>query len=365
MEIVPLKTKLYPEWNKFCLNSNDAWFWHTTDWIDYLLAYGVKKQSHSLSFFIKDGPTVFAICPLVVSQNESRKEFACKGFPIDSPALVNNLSKKRHLKILKLAFAHIDKLALKHRVKKALFKISPETKNFLYQKTLKFNFLNMFDFIDASSMTQILNLKKPKAQLWREIKKKQRHEIKKSIKNFKVKIFNNKNYSPEIMKQYRKLHQKASGRQTRSVKTFRLMFDWIKKKEAILLRSTYKEKAVGFILLNIYKNAAYYHSACNDPEFKKKSISHSLQWEAIKWLKRSGFEFYNIGEQKISPQIYSLPNKKEKNISYFKRSFGGETFPFFIGEKYYDDNYFLKIYNEKVNKYAKALKTNLKTRRSK
>lgn len=355
MEIVPLTKNLNSKWNRFCLGSDEAWFWHTIDWIDYLLIYGLSDQTKSLSFFIVDSKEILAVCPLLISQNKKVKEIFCRGFSLDSPALSNKLNKKRRLEILKMSFNHVDKIAKEYRVARSVFKISPETKNFLSSRKIPFNFLDTFGFINTSGYTKILDLLKSESELWSDIKKKQRYEINKAKRYFRVKILTNKNITLKIIKQYQTLHQKAAGRKTRPNKTFLLMLSWIKKRRAILLNCLLKDKPIGFVLINIYKNSAYYHSACNHPKFIKKPIGHLLQWEAIRWLKNNGFQFYNIGEQKITSQIYSLPTEKEINISYFKGSFGGRTYPFYIGEKYYSKNYFLKMFNKRIKEYAKKI----------
>ena len=39
MEIVSLSRPYWEKWNKFCIQSDDAWFWHTTWWMEYALKH--------------------------------------------------------------------------------------------------------------------------------------------------------------------------------------------------------------------------------------------------------------------------------------------------------------------------------------
>ena len=116
-----------------------------------------------------------------------------------------------------------------------------------------------------------------------------------------------------------------------------------------------KERFVGFSYFIKYKNNVYYGSACNDPEFEKISIGHLIQWNAIKWMKEKGVIYYEIGFQKFFNELTEPSTDKEINISFYKKSFGGFTIPVFRGEKYYDKEYFLGIYKERIEKCANRI----------
>ena len=52
-------------WDRFCLESDDCWFFHTTKWQKYILEY-TKENCELLSFYIEDGNgDILAICPLI------------------------------------------------------------------------------------------------------------------------------------------------------------------------------------------------------------------------------------------------------------------------------------------------------------
>jgi hypothetical protein len=80
-----------------------------------------------------------------------------------------------------------------------------------------------------------------------------------------------------------------------------------------------------------------------------------MEWQAIKFMKAQGYNSSEIGLQQFGPTLFDFPDKKELDISYFKKGFGGFLAPFFIGEKYYDRDYFLAEYNDRLKKYTESI----------
>jgi len=53
--------------------------------------------------------------------------------------------------------------------------------------------------------------------------------------------------------------------------------------------------------------------------------------------------------------LSNFPTEKEIDIARFKRGFGGFTVPLFRAEKYYDKKYFLKTYQDRINKFSDSI----------
>jgi len=98
MKIVSLRRADWDKWNKFCMQSDDAWFWHTTWWMEYALQHNPELLGKSKSFFITDGSRILAICPLIVEehahQDVGHREFSYSGSYGVAPATSNELSEK-------------------------------------------------------------------------------------------------------------------------------------------------------------------------------------------------------------------------------------------------------------------------------
>lgn len=348
------------DWDSFCLASDEAWFWHTSGWLEYTLNYKLELNARNLSFLIYKRDKIAAVIPLTVEDYEKnghvRREFSFGGYALPAPALANDLDKiekdrtERSL-IYDLIYGEIDRLAAEHEIKRAWFRQTPLAPANLAGKN-RYNQLVKYGFIDVSLNTQLIDLSKSEALLWKDLRRNHRRNIKKADK-FKTVIYDQASISPEIFKFYKVMHYKAAGRQTRPDKTFDLMLEWLKQGLAFLVAVQFDNKLIGFEYYSIYKNSVYGFSAANDPEYEKDyPIRHLLEWQAILWMKRQKFDFYEIGLQQYGATLFDFPDKKQLDISHFKKGFGGLTVPWFMGEKYYDKNYFLTAYRERLKKYA-------------
>lgn len=353
MEIIPLTRDLYEGWDKFCLESDEAWFWHTTDWLEYTLHLRPELKSQSKSFLIMSNSVPLAICPLILNAvSEGEEEYNTFSFDRSHgsiPALKNGLVPRQRKTILKLIFSHIDELAVEYNVRICLLKFSPLAPAFFRQN--QYNYLMKFSFLNTSLNTQVLELTVDSNQIYKNIRKGHRYDIHKGEKTFEVNIYDKNNITKEIFDQYRLLHHKAAGRVTRPLITFEMMYHWILEGKAILCGASYKGKHVGFALINIYKKGACYSSASDDPDAETDvPTSHVMQWRVINWLKENGFRIYEIGVQQFSAQLYDFPSQKDKTISFFKRGFGGLTAPIFSGEKFYSKDFLTKVLSNRTEK---------------
>jgi len=334
METIALTKENYRLWDDFCAGSDDAWFWHTTRWLDYCVAYGRENyETENLSFIVVDDTGPIAICPLL----KEKGAFAAAGGGKYGalPALANSLTESRREKILKFIFEKIDSLAEMKNVKKALCRASPLARN-----KLKFNYLVKHGYLDDSLNTELIDLTRPIEEIWVAVRKGHKYDINRGKKSFKVELFDRDNADKGIFDQYRLLHHKAAGRVTRPVETFDMMYQWLMSGDGLLCGLSHEGRFVGFSYVCLYKEAAYYASASDDPEFVTEApISHLIQWEITNYLKAKGFKTYEIGVQQFGPQVNDVPNAKDISISLFKRGFGGETVTFYRGIKYYDKEF--------------------------
>jgi len=111
MEVKFLTQKDYTIWDSFCLGSDDAWYWHTTDWLEINIHYKPELKAESHSFYIEKNDTIITICPLIVITRNGVKEFSYGGGYGFTPAYSNELTKNEREKIQKFVFQHIDSLA--------------------------------------------------------------------------------------------------------------------------------------------------------------------------------------------------------------------------------------------------------------
>lgn len=352
-EAVGLTEYKYREWDNFCLSSESAWFWHTSDTLEYMLNYRPALKSKNLSFFVRAENKILAIAPLfleTVAHKENKIfEFSFGSDALPAPALADNLDEQEKIAVYEFIFNQFDSLAAEYKVKRLRLRLRPlylDRENDQYDELLKRG------FTDISLSTQLIDLRKDEATLWKELRRNHRRNILKGEK-FKIEFFDSENINLKVFNEYKEMHHKAAGRKTRPDKTFEIMFDQAKKGFGFLVRVCLEEKKLGYEFYTVYKKQAEGFSAANDPEFEYLPIRHRLEWEAMLWLKWRSALYYDIGLQQSGPLLYSLPTAKEINISHFKKGFGGRTVPLKTVEKFYDKKYFLEITEERKKNYEK------------
>lgn len=364
MKIKKLGKEDFKKWDDFCEKSPGAWFWHTSSFIDYALHYQPQRKTRDLSFFVygEDG-LVKAVVPLTVENCESdgkkASEFLSGSEYIPLPAFPEELYKEtsaeKKEKLMMFILSEVDKLAKAHQVARVTVRscaLAPAA----VENSKQFNFLFNSGFLNISLKTLVIDLKKSEDELWSDLRRNHMRNIKKgNDHDFKLVIYTSENINRDVFLAYKATHKKAAGRQTRPDYTFDLMYEWLIKGQAFLAVVSMRKKQIGFEYYSIYKNRAVGFSAANDPDYEYLPIRHFIEWNAMIWMKKQGIEIYEIGPQQYGPLLYDIPDKKHLTISHFKKGFGGSAAELLIGEKFYDKEYFLHVYNERIKKYAKAI----------
>lgn len=342
-------------WDEFCLCCDDAWFWHTTSWLEYCVAYGQQRRhTVNISFSVSDDVGLLAVCPLLLERDD-RGRLECTmsggGYYGVMPALRNGMSEDRREKICRRIFEEIDVRAARHGVQRVSIRTSP-----LVQGQYRFNTLMKYGYLDATVNTQLLSLDRAPEELWSLVRKGHKYDINRGRKAYGVELFDAGSIKWEISECYRELHRKAAGRVTRPLETFRMMHEWVTRGNGLLCAAKDGDRYVGFAYVVLYKDGAYYASASDDPDHPADiPTSHVIQWNIIQWLSEHGFRKYEIGMQQFGPQLQDIPTDKDRSISFFKRGFGGETLPVFRGDRFYNLDYLQEALGGNVQRLLRAM----------
>lgn len=355
MQVIELTKNDYRLWDDFCLESDDAWFWHTSDWLEYNLAYKPEFRSRLRSFYILKDKKIAAVCPLILNDVDGVKEYSLGGVHGPAPALANHLAKKEKEKIQKIVFARIDELAAKDGVKIIKMKIPVLTKNYLESPRQNFNFLEKFGYFNSSINSQVIEIFRPLEELRSDLRHGHDYDISRAAKLLEAEIFDRDNISEEVFKKYQAMHKKAAGRATRPQSTFELTRQWIKEGKGFLVAAKRQGRYLGFAYFLFYKGNAFYASACNDPEAGNLPVAHFIHWSAISWMKNNGCKFYEIGWSVFYSGISDYSTPKRISIGKFERGFGGLLVPLFMGEKYFDRRLFLETCRQKLETFAQNI----------
>ena len=294
-------------WNQFCYDR--AWFWHTTYWMQYVqnARFGVEYRNHS--FFIDQGGIV-GIVPLIQEGDQ---------FTFQGGATPEYICQPEHEKAV---LAEIKRLALENGVKRIHIKG------------------NVKGYLDASTYTCVLDLadvrptKGHKAAIRKAEKCLSYREIT-DIGRFKSDYF------------------RIAGKATRPDRTFELLGQWIEQGFGILLEAEFGELTAGYAYILYWRDRAYYFMSCVEPAFRQYNVSHFLQARAFDILRQKGIKNYELGEQ-VYNTLHSQPAEKERNISLFKRGFGGQVIRNSVSEYFFDADYCREVMAERVKNYLGA-----------
>lgn len=131
----------------------------------------------------------------------------------------------------------------------------------------------------------------------------------------------------ETWQQFRALHIRISGRQTRSEDSWNVFFDALNRGSMflVLLRDD-DARLVGAGLFGVSRDEAVYASAAYDRSLFQHPLGHVVQFHAIQEMKRRGLKWYKIGVRPY-PQDIPQPSSKELAIAEFKEGFATHVFP--------------------------------------
>jgi hypothetical protein len=353
MEFVPFAEKYAKEWDGFCIENDLASLWHATFFMKIVLNRRSYIRSENHSFFIKDSKEILAIVPLTVDRNtvesDSGTEMNYGGFNVPMPIVSKNLKAKGRDKVLKGIYKEIDSIAELNDVYRLNIMIPLE---FDYRTSHNYNnILVEFGFHDYRQNTQILKLSVSEESIWCGLSNNHKRSIKKGQKYLNFRLFTGENISENIIELFKSFYFEAAGKITHPDTFFGVLYDIIKNNYGVLGQALYRGKVVGYMFNVFFKDRAFYLLGANLRGFDVCPIAHLLHWELIKYLKKIGILSYELGLQQFRSTIYEQPTKKELSISRFKKGFGGETMPVYIGEKFYSKDYFKKTWEKRIQGY--------------
>ena len=357
METTPLGNNK-EAWNSFAQQCDDAWFWHTTNWMEYTQEYSGEKYIANRSFLIVENHEPVAICPVIVeisSLAANTHQFSCLGLPIPFPAMRNELSYEKRQLALKLYTQMLTTIAQEEAVGYVSVRVPSVATSYLTHGIPVSNALLRYGYIDLAYLTQIIDLRRDLKELWAEVRKGHKSDVKRANKTCHVEVWDQHNITANKFQEYQLLHQKDAGRVTRSQRTFDLMLSWVAEGHAILVEADHGGQAAGFSLMILFRTGAYYGSSCKDPELPDVPAAHLIQWSTIRWLKEHGFEWYDTGLQQFCSQWFEQASPKDLSIAGFKRGFGGSTVPLMTAEFFYTRALLKSTFEKRLCGYLSAL----------
>lgn len=331
--IFPENKSFISLWSKFVKENSNATWAYLPKRLEFYYHYSKKYRIKDLSFIIIQDNQPLCICPLFLERQGKNKYFSYAGGYLRTPLFKESLHEKYREKVQKKCFKKIDEIAIENKVDKAMFMMDVLSERYRY------NFLMKYGYLDSSNNTSILELNKSKEKIWANLRNSYKSLINNGKDKFQVVIIDNKDPDKKIFDTHKQLHFKSAGKITRPDETWELQYEMLKDDNAVLIGLKDNGKFVAFSYFVHHNNKAYYGNASDDPDYKTDiHLEHTIIWSAIEYYKNRNFTTFEIGQQHFGNQIFDHPSKKDLDISFFKRGFGGKIITLYRGIKYYKKN---------------------------
>jgi DNA-binding sugar fermentation-stimulating protein len=337
MEIEQLSDGNKDEWNDFCLYSNDAWFRHTTYWMDYIMCCRFDSNSKNHSFLVRQNKEIVAVVPLISQycyEDRTINEFANYDTPTPYWALKNDNENINKVELVKFISSKIEDIALVDGVRRKRLFIDPLIDSNYFYEFENYNLLK-YNYKCKVNTTNVIDLTFSETVLLNNMRKGHKSDIKRAIKDedIQVECVNKSSNKIDVLfSEYKKMHIIDVGRQTRTDASWGCMLNWIYSGYGILIlaRSKSKQEYISGAFVLIYKHSAYYGSyATIDSISHNAIVGHLIQWNIIKYLKEMGIKKYETGWNYYKSSPDAVHDEKLLRISRFKAGFGGKEKVFF------------------------------------
>lgn len=174
---------------------------------------------------------------------------------------------------------------------------------------------------------RLIFLDKSISLLKRALRKSYNSLINWGINSMEITIFDSDNISRDVIYKFRDLHIKEAGKETRSIETWEIQYQSIKKGTSFCVLGKYKNEIVSAGWFPIANRHCYYGSSVSKRDLMNKPLFHALMWTAVIKAKDLGAQFFETGVDIVDDYFSEKPSKKEESIAKFKSGFGGLLVP--------------------------------------
>lgn len=147
-------------------------------------------------------------------------------------------------------------------------------------------------------------------------------------REMKIELHTKKNISWKIIDNFKALHIKESGHQTRSDLTWLHQYESILEGEAFCITAKYNEGLVSAGYFTLASGHCYYAVSASQRALFDKPLFHAIMWEAILYAMSNGAVVFETGpEYPLHTHTLGSVTEKEMQIARFKSGFGGRLKP--------------------------------------
>lgn len=329
--------KFWQHWNQY-ISKNISSFRYLQSYVSFMKAYS-KNICIDSSFVVIENDIVVGICFLPIEKINGVNSITLSGGYTVGPQATNEKTEK-------FIYSLIEEIAKKYDVSQIKFYSEPLIEIY----TDQYNSFRKFGFIDTSSTDMILSLIPDEASLKTNRRRSYRSLINGILNNkdnkYELLFFDKDNADSLVSEEYRKMHIKAAGRETRSKETFDLQLKMVKEGNGMITALKLNNNFIAFNYFLSHQKTVVYMSAADDPDYadSKTPFYHATLWASIIKLKEMGYEYIQFSSPASSHKVEGFldySDSKQLDIAFFKKGMGAVRVPFNRGIRYFDKETFL------------------------
>ena len=326
---VKSRTEISPtDWNAFVDSCDEAWLWHRFELQDAIATWPGKSD---LSFAILDensGNDIVAVVPLHLIEGRIVRIFRRNKLDSLGGVVVrNNLGQKNRRKIWQVTLEQLRILAKKYNVVQINLALSPLAPAFRGECCPRVNPLLQWRCQNTLTQTWVVDLRPGIEQLWQALEGRARTAIRKAEKtDVQVRVANR----PGDLEIYYDLHcqtYRRTGVSPHPKAYFEAIWrNFVNNGLAYILFAERGNEVIAAENFGVYKQAAIYWTGAASDAGLAFNANSLLQWTAMQWMVQQGLCWYETGEA-----FPGATAGKLKGLNDFKKSFGGQLYPYYRG----------------------------------
>jgi hypothetical protein len=306
-------------WDAFVGESDEAWLWHRYDLQDALACWRNYTEI-SLGILEADSKgNLLGIIPLHLITGHSIQS-------VGGPAFSNNIARREKSKLFKFVRDHLLVEAAKYNVSEINLLLAAMTPAYSGGRCPRVNPLIELGCENTLTQTWIIDLKPGKETVWKGMEGRARTAVRKAMKN-DVRV---REAGYDDLDIYYALHcetYERTGVPPHPKNYFEEIWNkFLLNRLAVIYLAEYKSEVIAAENFGIFKKRAIYWTGAASRKGLELEANSLIQWTAIQWLLVNGFEYYEVGEA-----FPAAETGKAKGLNDFKKSFGGELYPFYKG----------------------------------
>lgn len=291
--------------------------------IALLTGSGIQLSDASVIILHDNKPC--AVWPILYRAENGVTVISSFGAALLPPLFISGIAQTSRKKIIKECISIIEAIGRHDRVKiiqsEEVFLNTNKISDWHYELVRK-------NPVTALRYDLYVDLKQGIEKIKNSFRRSYKSLISEGLKTWKIGKLENDD--PAIWEEFRQLHIKVAGRETRSKESWAIHYEAVINGMAFLiyLRNDAGEMVGGGLFIHS-RQECFYGVGAYDRSLFDKPLGHVVQYVAIEEMQKRGLLWYKVGTRAFATDI-PTPSDKEISITEFKEGFATDIFPKYL-----------------------------------